>query len=52
MLVLMDDAVWSIQVLKGEEVVIEKSAWGHLIVMEMLKYTCVPSFTSMHCMVC
>ena len=27
--VLMDDAVWSMQVLKGEEVVIEKSAQGH-----------------------
>ena len=41
----------SIQVLKGEEVVIEKNAWGHLVVMETLKYTCVPRFTSMHCMV-
>ena len=38
--------------LKSEEVVI---AWGNflsMVVMEMLKYTCVPSFTSMHCMVC
>ena len=40
----MDDAVWSIQVLNGEEVVTEKSARGHLVVMETLKYTCVPSF--------
>ena len=23
-----------------------------MVVMETLKYTCVPSFTSMHCMVC
>ena len=23
-----------------------------MVVMEMLKYTCIPSFTSMHCMVC
>ena len=23
-----------------------------MVIMEMLKYTCVPSFTSMHCMVC
>ena len=23
-----------------------------MVVMEMLKYTCVPSFSSMHCMVC
>ena len=38
--------------LKGEEVVMEKNARGHLVVMEILKYTCVPSFTSMHCMVC
>ena len=40
--------------LRSEEVVIRKSAWGHLfvVVMETLKYTCVPSFTSMHCMVC
>ena len=36
------------------EVVIGKSARGNLsvVVMETLKYTCVPSFTSMHCMVC
>ena len=27
--VLVDDAVWSMQVLKGEVVVIEKSAQGH-----------------------
>ena len=26
---LMDDVVWSMQVLKGEEVVIEKSTQGH-----------------------
>ena len=36
----MDYAVWSMQVLKGEEVVIEKNAWGHfwfMVVMEKLK---------------
>ena len=27
--VLIDDAVWSMQVLKGEEIVIEKTAQGH-----------------------
>ena len=40
--------------LRSKEVVIGKSARGHffMVFMEMLKYTCVPSFTSMHCMVC
>ena len=41
--------------LRSEEVVTGKSAWGNflsMVVMETLKYTCVPSFTSMHCMVC
>ena len=41
--------------LRSEEVVIGKSARGHflsVVVMETLKYKCVPSFTSMHCMVC
>ena len=41
--------------LRSEEVVIGKSARGNflsVVVMETLKYTCVPSFTSMHCMVC
>ena len=39
--------------LRSEEVVIEKSARGYflLIVMEMLIYTRVPSFTFMLCMV-
>ena len=41
--------------LRSEEVVIRKSARGNslfMVVMEMVKYTCVPSFTSTHCMVC
>ena len=41
--------------LRSEEVVIGKSARGNflsMVVMETLKYTCVPSFTSMRCMVC
>ena len=41
--------------LRSEEVVTGKSAWGNIlsmVVMETLKYTCVPSFSSMHCMVC
>ena len=41
--------------LRSEEVLIRKSARGYflfMVVMETLKYTCVPSFTSMHCMVC
>ena len=41
--------------LRSEEVVIGKSAWGNflsMVVMETLKYTCIPSFTSIHCMVC
>ena len=40
--------------LRSEEVVIGKSARGNflsVVVMETLKYTCVPSFTSTHCMV-
>ena len=38
--------------LRSEGVVIEKSVQGHfllIVIMETLKYTCVPSFTSMHC---
>ena len=41
--------------LKSEEVVIRKSARSNflfMVVMETVKYTCVASFTSMHCMVC
>ena len=41
--------------LRSEEVVIRKSARGNflfMVVMETVKYTCVSSFTSMHCMVC
>ena len=41
--------------LRSEEVVIRKSARGNflfMVVMQTVKYTCVPSFTSMHCMVC
>ena len=41
--------------LRSEEVVIRKSARGNflfVVVMETVKYTCVPSFTSMHCIVC
>ena len=41
--------------LRSEEVVIRKSAQGNflfMVVMETLKYTCVPSFASMYCMVC
>ena len=40
--------------LSSEEVVIEKSAQGHfllMVVMEMQKYTCIPSFACMHYMV-
>ena len=40
--------------LRSEEAVIGKSARGHflfMVVMETLEYTCVPSFTSMYCMV-
>ena len=40
--------------LRSEEVVIRKSARRHvlfMVVMEMLKYTCIPSFTSMQRMV-
>ena len=40
--------------LRSEEVVIEKSAQGYflfMVVMETVKYTCIPSFTSMLCMV-
>ena len=41
--------------LRSEEVVIRKSARSNflfMVVMETVKYTCVASFTSMHCMVC
>ena len=41
--------------LRSEEVVIRKSARGNfwfMVVMETVKYICVASFTSMHCMVC
>ena len=41
--------------LRSEKVVIRRSAQGKylfMVVMEMVKYTCVPSFISMHCMVC
>ena len=41
--------------LRSEEVGTGISAWGNflsMVVMETLKYTCVPSFSSMHCMVC
>ena len=41
--------------MRSEEVVMGKSGWGHflfMVVMETLKYICIPSFTSMHCMVC
>ena len=41
--------------LRSEEVVIRTSALGHfllIVVMETLKYTCIQSLTSMHCMVC
>ena len=41
--------------LRSEEVVTGKSAWGNfltMVVMETVKYTCVPSFNSMHCMIC
>ena len=39
--------------LRSEEIVIEKSAQGHflLMVIEMQKYTCIPSFACMHYMV-
>ena len=41
--------------LRSEEIVIGKSARGNflsMVIMEMLKHTCVLSFTSMHCTVC
>ena len=41
--------------LRNDEVVIGKSAGGHFLfmfVMETLKYTCIPSFTSIPCMAC
>ena len=41
--------------LRSEEVVIGKKRlrpFLFMVVMETLKYTCIPSFTSMHCTVC
>ena len=41
--------------LRSEEVVIGKKClrpFLFMVVLEMLKYTCIPSFTSAHCMVC
>ena len=48
--VLMDDAVWSMQVLKGEEVVIEKTKaiFGH----SSHGNTTEISFAFMNCVVC
>ena len=41
-------------ILISEKVVIRKTVRSHflfIVVMETLKYTCIPSFTSMHCMI-
>ena len=41
--------------LRSEKVVMGKNARGHffvMVVMETMKYICIPSFTSMHYMVC
>ena len=37
--------------LRSEEVVTE-AIFLFVVVMEMRKYTCLPSFTSTHCVVC
>ena len=53
--VLMDDAVWSMQVLKGDAVVTEKMLeviFWFMVVMEMLKCICILSVTFLHCIVC
>ena len=41
--------------LRSEEIVLRKSSRDNflfMVVMEMLKYTCILSFTSMHSIVC
>ena len=47
-------ALYGVQGFRSE-VVIRKIAQGNfllMVIMETLKYTCVRSFTSIHCMVC
>ena len=38
--------------LRSEEEKVPEAIFLSMAVMETLKYTCVPSFSSMHCMVC
>ena len=47
---MLMDAVWSMQVLKNEEVVIEKSAQGHF--GHSSHGNIKISFAFMHCVVC